>query len=54
MMQSDRELHDPEASPKVPAGDCNRIDRFGAQLVGHLPQARLREAPQIIRTVEGI
>ena len=54
MMQSDRQLHDPQPSPKVPAGDCNRIDRFGAQLVGHLPQARLRKAPQIIRTVEGI
>ena len=54
IMQRDRQLDDPEPSPEVPAGDGNRTDRLGAQLVGHLPQARLRKAPQIIRTVEGI
>jgi hypothetical protein len=54
MMQRDRQLHDPETSPEVPAGDRNGTDRFGAQFVRQLPQSGLRQAAQVPGSIEGI
>jgi hypothetical protein len=54
MMQRDRQLHDPETSPEVPAGDRNGTDRLGAQLVRQLPQRGLRQAAQVLGSIEGI
>jgi hypothetical protein len=54
MMQRDRQLDDPEASPKMPAGDRDCTNRLGTQLVGQLPQGRLWKAAQVRRTAEGI
>jgi hypothetical protein len=38
----------------VAAGDGNRVDRFGSQLVGDLAKAALVEPPQVIGCVDGI
>ena len=54
MMQRDRQLHDPETRPEVPARDRNGTDRLGAQLVRQLPQRGLRQAAQVLGSIEGI
>jgi hypothetical protein len=54
MMQRDRQLHDPETSPEVPAGDRNGTDRLGAQLVRQSPQGGLWQAAQLLGSIEGI
>ena len=54
IMQRDRQFDDPEAGPEVPAGDRDRTDRLGAQLVGQLPQGRLWQAAQVVRALDGI
>jgi hypothetical protein len=54
MMQRDRQLHDPETRPEVPARDRNGTDRLGAQLVRQLPQVGLRQPAQVLGSFEGI
>src|SRR5258708_38384662 len=41
MVQRDRQLHDPETSPKVAAGHRNGTERPGARPLPHLPQGAL-------------
>src|SRR4051794_38955130 len=54
VMQRDGQLDDAETSPEMPAGDRYRVDQFGAQFVGDLPQIGFGKAPQIGRGVDPV
>ena len=52
VMQRDRQFDDAEAGAEMAAGDRDRIDRLGAQLVGDLPELALVEPPQVVGSVD--
>ena len=54
VMQPDGQLDHPEPRAEMPAGDRNRIDQLGAQLVGNLPQIGFGQQPQIGRHLDPI
>ena len=54
VMQRDGQLDDAEPGAEMPAGDRNRVDQLGAQLVGDLPQVGFGKAPQIGRGVDPV
>ncbi len=47
VVQRHGQLDDAEAGAEMTAGDRNRVDQLGAQLVGELPQIFFRQLPQI-------
>ncbi len=47
IVQRHGQLDDAEAGAEMTAGDRNRIDQLGAQLVGELPQIFLRQFAQV-------
>ena len=51
IMQRDGQFHHAEPGAEVTAGDGDRIDGFGAQLIGKLAQLRWIEPAQIGRRV---
>jgi hypothetical protein len=54
VVQGDRQLDHPQARAQVAAGDRNRVDRLGPQLVGQLPQLGDREAPGVRGRLHGV
>ena len=52
VVQGDRELDDAEPGAEMAAGDRDRIDRLGAQLVRDLPKLALFEPAQVIGGVD--
>ena len=54
VVQRDRQLDDAEPGAEMAAGDRDRVDRLGAQLVGDCAQLRLGQPAQILRRGDGI
>ena len=52
VVQRHGQLDDAEAGAEMTAGDRNRIDQLGAQLVGELPQILFRQLAQIGRNID--
>ena len=48
VMQRNGQFDDAEAGAEMSAGDRDRADGFGAQLVGHLAKRALRQTAQIV------
>ena len=54
VMQGDRQFDHAEAGAQMAAGDGDRIDGLGAQLVGNLAKLALVELPQIVGGVDQV
>ena len=52
VVQGDRQLDHAEPGAEMAAGDRDRIDGLGAQLVGDLPELALIEPAQVVRGVD--
>ena len=52
VVQRDREFDHAEAGAQMAAGDGDRVDGLGAQLVGDLPELALVELAQVVRGVD--
>ena len=50
--ERDSQLHDAEPGAKMAAGDRDRVDQLGAQLVSELPKVLLPQLAQIGRNID--
>jgi len=54
VMQGDRQLDNAEPGAQMTSRDRHRVDCFGAQFVGNLPELALFELPQVRRSVNPV
>ena len=52
IVERDSQLHDAEPGAKMAAGDRDRVDQLGAQLVSELPKVLLPQLAQIGRNID--